>query len=39
VFGLFAEAEAAAESARQIREEFGPSLWTQVTRFAQVATP
>ena len=32
VFGLFAEAEAAEENARQIRKEFGPSMWTQVTK-------
>jgi 4-diphosphocytidyl-2-C-methyl-D-erythritol kinase len=32
VFGLFANAKAAEESAKQIREEFGPSMWTQVTK-------
>jgi len=39
VFGLFAGANAAEESAKQIREEFGPSMWTQVTGFAQVSPP
>lgn len=39
VFGLFANAKAAEDSARQIREEFGPSMWTQVTRFAPAAAP
>ena len=34
VFGLFADAKAAEESAKQIREEFGPSMWTQVTKHA-----
>jgi 4-diphosphocytidyl-2-C-methyl-D-erythritol kinase len=32
VFGLFAGAKAAEESAKQIREEFGPSMWAQVTK-------
>jgi 4-diphosphocytidyl-2-C-methyl-D-erythritol kinase len=34
VFGLFADAKAAGESAREIREQFGASMWTMVTRFA-----
>jgi 4-diphosphocytidyl-2-C-methyl-D-erythritol kinase len=34
VFGLFANEPAAAESAQRIREQFGPSMWTKVTRFA-----
>jgi 4-diphosphocytidyl-2-C-methyl-D-erythritol kinase len=34
VFGLFADAKAAGKSAREIREQFGPSMWTTVTRFA-----
>jgi 4-diphosphocytidyl-2-C-methyl-D-erythritol kinase len=33
VFGLFREAAAAQGCAMQIREEFGPSMWTQVTQF------
>jgi 4-diphosphocytidyl-2C-methyl-D-erythritol kinase len=36
VFGLFADAKAAETSARDIREQFGPSMWTTVTRFASV---
>jgi 4-diphosphocytidyl-2-C-methyl-D-erythritol kinase len=32
VFGLFADAKAADESACQIRKEFGPSMWTKVTK-------
>jgi len=32
VFGLFAGANAEEESAKQIREEFGPSMWTQVPK-------
>jgi len=35
VFGLFAEARQAEESALRIREQFGPSVWTRVTRFSQ----
>ena len=35
VFGLFASAEVAERSARQIRGQFGPSTWTQVTQFAK----
>ncbi len=34
VFGLFTDARAAEQSAREIREQFGPSMWTKVTRFA-----
>lgn len=34
VFGLFANAKAAEQSALQIREQFGPSMWTHVTRVA-----
>ena len=34
VFGLFADVEAAETSARNVREQFGPSMWTKVTRFA-----
>jgi len=33
VFGLFADARAAESSAKKVREEFGPSMWTKVTRF------
>jgi 4-diphosphocytidyl-2-C-methyl-D-erythritol kinase len=36
VFGLFADANAAEHSARKVREQFGPSMWTKVTRFAFV---
>jgi 4-diphosphocytidyl-2-C-methyl-D-erythritol kinase len=36
VFGLFANEAAAEESAQRIREQFGPSMWTKVTRFAPV---
>jgi 4-diphosphocytidyl-2-C-methyl-D-erythritol kinase len=31
VFGLFAEKSAAERCANQMREDFGPSLWTEVT--------
>jgi 4-diphosphocytidyl-2-C-methyl-D-erythritol kinase len=34
VFGLFPNAKLAKASARKIRGQFGPSMWTQVTRFA-----
>ena len=34
VFGLFATAKAAERSVQQIREQFGPSMWTQMTQFA-----
>jgi 4-diphosphocytidyl-2-C-methyl-D-erythritol kinase len=37
VFGLFAEAAAAQNCAAHIRQEFGPSTWTAVTRVRQVA--
>ena len=36
LFGLFADAKAAEKSARAIREQFGPSMWTKMTRFASV---
>jgi len=36
VFGLFTTADAAEQSARRIRGQFGPSLWTQVTQFAKL---
>lgn len=35
VFGLFAKASAAVSAAAQIRAEFGPSMWTHVTRALQ----
>jgi len=34
VFGVFAKTADAERSARQIREHFGPSMWTTITRFA-----
>jgi 4-diphosphocytidyl-2-C-methyl-D-erythritol kinase len=34
VFGLFPEAKLAKASARKVREQFGPSMWTQVAQFA-----
>ncbi len=34
VFGLFADPKAAERSALSVREQFGPSMWTKVTRFA-----
>ncbi len=34
VFGLFADAKAAEAASAQIREEFGPGTWTQVTGIA-----
>lgn len=34
VFGLFADPKAAEASAQRVREQFGPSMWTTVTRFA-----
>jgi 4-diphosphocytidyl-2-C-methyl-D-erythritol kinase len=34
VFGLFPDVKQAKVSARKIREQFGPSMWTQVARFA-----
>ena len=36
VFGLFANKGDAEQSARRIREQFGPSMWTASTRFAEV---
>jgi 4-diphosphocytidyl-2-C-methyl-D-erythritol kinase len=36
LFGLFPDAKLAKRSARKVREQFGPSMWTQVTRFASV---
>ena len=32
VFGLFARAADAERAASQLRAEFGPNLWTQVTQ-------
>jgi 4-diphosphocytidyl-2-C-methyl-D-erythritol kinase len=37
VFGLFASAQDAERAGKAVREQFGPSMWTQVTRVA--ATP
>ena len=37
VFGLFADTNDAARAAEKVRAEFGPSMWTQVTRIAQAA--
>ena len=34
LFGLFANKADAEQSGRQIREQFGPSMWTAITRFA-----
>ena len=34
VFGLFPDAKLAKASARKVREQFGPSMWAQVTQFA-----
>jgi 4-diphosphocytidyl-2-C-methyl-D-erythritol kinase len=34
VFGLFPDVKQAKISARKVREQFGPSMWTQVARFA-----
>jgi 4-diphosphocytidyl-2-C-methyl-D-erythritol kinase len=34
VFGVFPNERGAEQSARLIREQFGPSLWTTITRFA-----
>ena len=36
LFGLFADAKAAETSAREMREQFGPSVWTKMARFASV---
>jgi 4-diphosphocytidyl-2-C-methyl-D-erythritol kinase len=38
VFGLFADPKAAEESALRVREQFGPSMWTKVTRLASART-
>jgi 4-diphosphocytidyl-2-C-methyl-D-erythritol kinase len=37
VFGLFPNAKLAKASARQVHEQFGPSMWTQVAKFAPVS--
>ena len=37
VFGLFADPKAAEISALRVRAQFGPSMWTKVTRFASVS--
>ncbi len=37
VFGLFQDAKAADQCAAQVRKDFGPSMWTKVTRFARIA--
>src|SRR5207249_12095946 len=37
VFGLFADATAAEACARDIRQEFGASMWTQVTKCLRTA--
>jgi len=37
VFGLFRDRAAAERAAQIVREQFGPSLWTQVTRIAGTA--
>jgi len=34
VFGLFPNAKLAKTSAQKVREQFGPSMWTQVAQFA-----
>jgi 4-diphosphocytidyl-2-C-methyl-D-erythritol kinase len=39
VFGLFASEKKAEQSARRIREHFGPSMWTVTTRFAESSGP
>jgi 4-diphosphocytidyl-2-C-methyl-D-erythritol kinase len=36
VFGLFGDEEAAVKSGRVLREQFGPSTWTKVARFASL---
>jgi 4-diphosphocytidyl-2-C-methyl-D-erythritol kinase len=38
VFGLFANAASAERAGQRIRERFGPSMWTQVTRFAEMSS-
>ncbi len=37
VFGVFEELEAAEASARRIRDEFGPSMWTKLTKMREPA--
>jgi 4-diphosphocytidyl-2-C-methyl-D-erythritol kinase len=37
VFGLFADAKVAENVGREVREQFGPSLWVQVTQFLRIA--
>ncbi len=37
VFGLFPNAKLAKASARKVHEQFGPSMWTQVAKFAPVS--
>ncbi len=36
VFGLFPDVKQAKISAKKVREQFGPSMWTQVAQFAPV---
>ena len=36
LFGLFADLKAAETSAREVHEQFGPSMWTKLARFASV---
>lgn len=38
VFGLFTETKDAARAAEKVRAEFGPSMWTQITRTAQATS-
>jgi 4-diphosphocytidyl-2-C-methyl-D-erythritol kinase len=37
VLGLFADAKVAENVGREVREQFGPSLWVQVTQFLRIA--
>jgi len=37
VFGLFQDTKAAEQCSVQVRKDFGPSMWTKVTRFARIA--
>ena len=39
VFGLFQDAQAAEQCAAQVRNDFGPSMWTNVTGFAKSTGP
>jgi 4-diphosphocytidyl-2-C-methyl-D-erythritol kinase len=39
VFGLFTNSGEAEHSAQRIREQFGPSMWTATTRFAESSGP